>query len=430
MIIRIKIAQTEKEIDDALWVRHEVLVIEDGKFGGKPFPGERLIDRFDVFPGVYHVIAYDDDEPIATMRLNRECHFGVPADNYFDFSAYRAEANAELAALQGKRGRESAPSTGSLDDGDTPAPQLTAACDQAERRPTKAVLSSAGMLAVRQNWRRRRDVIRAMYKVAAGVCTTSGTTHIVVIVNHKTEGMYRRLGFRSLSGPIWSEEIENHIVPLAASTLDFYHWAFGDFPQTPLGAFKDSFERLFVRAKHHVFMQGDVGEHAYIIAEGSIDISRRAPTGEELILAHLTRGELFGELALIDSRPRSATATASADTELITLDHKAFMSGLAGDPRHIDQVLTMFSERLRKMDEMLMVHAYSPAIKRLDFALTEAKVHTTPDRRHKGVLVFNGGPAALASRAGVEVSDAQSYLKERCEDGELEYSNQRIRFLR
>lgn len=429
MSIRIKIAQTEKEIDDALWVRHEVLVIEDGKFGGKPFPGERLIDRFDVFPGVYHVIAYDGDEPIATIRLNRECHFGVPADNYFDFSAYRAEADAELAARNVKRERDAASSTHES-GGAKLAVESSAAGHRAESRPAKAILSSAGMLAVRESWRRRRDVIRAMYKVAAGVCTTSGTTHIVVIVNHKTEGMYRRLGFRSLSGPIWSDEIENHIVPLAASTVDFYQWAFGDLRQTPLGAFKDSFERLFVRANDHVFMQGDVGNRAYIIAEGSIDISRRGPTGDELTLAHLTRGQLFGELALIDSQPRSATATASADTELITLDHHAFTSGLAGDPNHIDQVLVMFSERLRKMDEMLMVHAYSPEIKRLDFALTEAKVHTTPDRRDKGVLVFNGGPAALASRAGVDVCVAQDFLQERRVEGELEFSNQRIRFLR
>jgi len=219
-------------------------------------------------------------------------------------------------------------------------------------------------------------------------------------------------------------------VAIAASTPDFYNWAFGDFPKSPLGAFKDSFERVFVRAGQHVFRQGDAGEFAYTIAEGSIDITRRSPSGEDLILAHLTRGDLFGEFALIDRQPRSATATASADTELITLNREAFMSQLASDPHHIDRILTMFSGRLRKMDELIMVHAYSAETQRLEFALTQAKLNTRPDRRDKGVLIFNGGPTALASRAAVEVDAARTFLQQHAEQGDLEYTNQRIRFLR
>jgi len=52
MPIRIKLARSPKEIDDALWLRHEVFVVEDGKFGGKPVPGHRLVDHFDAFPSV------------------------------------------------------------------------------------------------------------------------------------------------------------------------------------------------------------------------------------------------------------------------------------------------------------------------------------------------------------------------------------------
>ena len=426
MSIRIKIAETDQELDHALWIRHEVFVIEDGKFGGKPFPGERLIDRFDVFPGVFHVIAYDGDEPIATMRLNKESQYGVPADAHFDFSEFREEMDVDLAA---------ASSNGSSPPhrhDDTAYGDLAAwpPRRRTEDQPQKTILGSAGMLAVRMKWRRRRDVIRAMYKVAAGVCITSGATHIVAVVNHTTERMYHRLGFKSISGPIWSEEIGNYIVAIAASTPDFYNWAFGDFRDSPLEPFKDSFERIFVRAGAHVFEQGEDGECAYIIAEGSVDITKRGPNGEELILAHLARGGVFGELALIDRQPRSATATASADTELITLNRDAFMAQLSNDPRQFSRVLAMFSERLRKMDELIMVHVYSPEVKRLEFALMEAKFHTQPDRRHKGVLVFNGGPAALASRAAVKVSEAEAFLDERHQHGELEYSNQRIRFLR
>ena len=87
MPITLKIAETAKEIDDALWVRHEVFVVEDGRFGGKPLHGERLIDRYDALPETWNVVAYDGAEPVATIRLFKENELGLPVDDLFDFSA-------------------------------------------------------------------------------------------------------------------------------------------------------------------------------------------------------------------------------------------------------------------------------------------------------------------------------------------------------
>ncbi len=120
---------------------------------------------------------------------------------------------------------------------------------------------------------------------------------------------------------------------------------------------------------------------------------------------------------------------ASSDTELIALTHDAFMSGLASDPLQIDRVLTMFSERLRNMDELIMVHVYSPEKQRLEFALTEAKLRSVPSRKDGSVTTFNGGPNAIASRAAVELSAARKFLEEYRDKGELEFSNRQIRFL-
>ena len=92
MAIRITVASSQQEIDDALWVRHEVFVVEDGKFGGKPLPDARIIDRFDAFPHVWNIIAYDGAEPIATIRLTRENQLGLPAEKYYDFGEYRKSA--------------------------------------------------------------------------------------------------------------------------------------------------------------------------------------------------------------------------------------------------------------------------------------------------------------------------------------------------
>jgi hypothetical protein len=154
MPIRIKLARSPKEIDDALWLRHEVFVIEDGKFGGKPVPGHRLVDHFDAFPSVYHVVAYEHSEPVATMRLVKDSDAGLPVDELYDFTEYRKQAVGDLPGLGGDWAKR-----------DTP------------------VFGSAGMLAIRGPWRRRRDVIRAMFRMAATVCQGYGASHVVVVVN-------------------------------------------------------------------------------------------------------------------------------------------------------------------------------------------------------------------------------------------------------
>lgn len=396
MTITLKIARSEKEVDDALWLRHQVFVIEDGKFGGKPLPGERILDRYDAFPDVYNIVVYERDEPVATMRMVKESSLGTPADEYFDFGPYREQAAGEMA--------------------------------MAGMHDPTPILGSAGMLAVRNEWRSRRDVIRAMFKVAAGVSMHSKVTHIVVAVNYETAGMYRRLGFQRLADKFWVEEVGNFIIPLGGSVETFHSWAFGDLPRNPLNTFKDSFERLFAKAGEVIFSEGDAGDTAYIVDNGVVRVSRLSPYGEELTLAHLARGDLFGELALVDESPRSATVTAVTECEVITLRRDVFLQQLYSEPQRIRELLKVFSQRLRRMDDFAMVLAFSPMSQRLDFALRMAKTRAYPDRKNKQVHVFRGGVNEFATLAGVDEQTVLHYLDERRERGELDYSPQRIRF--
>ncbi len=388
MPIRIKVAQNAREIDDALWLRHEVFVLEDGKFGGKPLHGARLVDRFDAFPSVYHVVAYEGSEPVASMRLVKDSEAGMPVDELFDFKPYRGQAAGGAVAQFG----------------------------------------SAGMLAVRGRWRRRRDVIRAMFRMAATVCHRYDTTHVLVVVNHDTASMYRRLGFTELSAKIWNEEIGSEVIPLAGTTAQFLGWAFGDLPDTALSAFQDSFERMVFRAGEHVFLEGDVGEHAYVIDSGEIRISRKRTSGEELTLAQLKRGELFGELALIDDQTRSASAVAVTDTELMTLDRGTFQSQLQVNPDRCRRLFKILSSRMRSMDELAMVLAFAPATQRLEFALEVARQQALPERDSPTGGVFRGGPLELALLAAVDESAASDFLRAAAETGTLQFSARQIVF--
>lgn len=402
MPIRIKLADNSKEIDDALWLRHEVFIVEDGKFGGKPIHGHRLVDRFDAFPSAYHVVAYEGTEPVATMRLLKDSEAGMPVDELYDFSEYRARALA----------------------GDIP-PTIGE-----DGKPLPVQFGSAGMLAIRANWRRRRDVIRAMFRMAATVCHRYEATHILVVVNHETAGMYRRLGFTQLSEKIWNEEIGNHVIPLFGTTEQFLAWAFADLPDTALSGFQDSFERMVYRAGETVFMEGEVGEHAYVVDSGEIRISRRRNSGEELTLAHLGRGDLFGELALIDDQPRSATAIAGTDSELMSLDRATFQKQLQRNPDRCSRLFRIFSARMRSMDELAMVLAFAPAGQRLEFALEIARQQSLPDRSNPDHLVFRGGPRELALLAAVDEQAATSFLEVSASNGTLVFSQRHISFVK
>lgn len=400
MPIRIKLARSPKEIDDALWLRHEVFVIEDGKFGGKPVPGHRLVDHFDAFPSVYHVVAYENAEPVATMRLVKDSEAGLPVDELYDFGEYRQRASADLATLGPEwQGR------------DTP------------------VFGSAGMLAIRGPWRRRRDVIRAMFRMAATVCQGYGASHVVVVVNFETAGMYRRLGFTELCDKIWNEEIGNHVIPLAGTTKQFIGWALGDLPDTALSSFKDSFERLVLRSGELIFSEGDIGEHAYVIETGEVRISRTRDGAQELTLAHLSRGDLFGELALLDDQPRAASASALVDSELMTLDRASFESQLHNHPERARRLFKVFASRMRSMDELAMVLAFAHPAQRLEFALEAARKQATPDRSKPAELVFRGGPKELALMAAVDEQVTRQYLDTAMAGGRLSFSERHISFL-
>src|SRR5512135_1460041 len=74
-----------------------------------------------------------------------------------------------------------------------------------------------------------------------------------------------------------------------------------------------------------IFHQGDPGDSLFIIESGAVKIVLPSPEGEEgAIIATLGRGDFFGELALLDGAPHSATAVAVETTETLVLQREAF----------------------------------------------------------------------------------------------------------
>jgi CRP-like cAMP-binding protein len=92
-----------------------------------------------------------------------------------------------------------------------------------------------------------------------------------------------------------------------------------------------------------IFSAGDAGDRVYVVREGAVTIE-----AEGLPLEEIGPGGIFGELALIDSSARSATATATSPCELIALDERAFLFHVSQTPFFALNVMRVLAERLRR----------------------------------------------------------------------------------
>src|SRR5262245_28424124 len=112
-------------------------------------------------------------------------------------------------------------------------------------------------------------------------------------------------------------------------------------------------ESLDRKAGALVFRAGDEGDAMYVIEEGKVRICVRAKDGHEVTLTELDRGDFFGEMALLDRKPRSADARVAEDARLAVLSREHFLSFVRSNPNVALEMLTALANRLRHTDELL-----------------------------------------------------------------------------
>ena len=98
-----------------------------------------------------------------------------------------------------------------------------------------------------------------------------------------------------------------------------------------------------------IFHLGDPGDALFVIVSGEVKISLPSETGDEAILATLQPGAVFGELALLDGAPRSATASALSATETIVLPRDRFRDLIATEAHVRDALLASIAGELRRL---------------------------------------------------------------------------------
>jgi CRP-like cAMP-binding protein len=164
-------------------------------------------------------------------------------------------------------------------------------------------------------------------------------------------------------------------------------------------------------ADSYIFREGDPGRSLFIIATGQVQIRRAASGRPDTVLELLEAGDSFGELALLDDEPRSASALAVADTEALVIDRHEFFELLREDSRFTLALLGSLAKIIRRNNDELESVNSDSAAKRLARALVrEAEQYGTEHGKGKKIMrrVDDAELAGLAKMSIVELGRVKS----------------------
>ena len=102
-----------------------------------------------------------------------------------------------------------------------------------------------------------------------------------------------------------------------------------------------------------IFNTGDQGESLYIVKSGEVELFIKDTAGQKIILKVATKDDLFGEISMLDNRPRSATAVALMDCELFVLDRNDLLLLFQKKPDSGLNMLAAICGMLREADNLL-----------------------------------------------------------------------------
>ncbi len=144
---------------------------------------------------------------------------------------------------------------------------------------------------------------------------------------------------------------------------------------------------LQVDAGETIINEGEVGESAYLIEEGEVAVTC-VKDGHSVLLATLGKGEIFGEMSMIDDLPRGATVSATTATTLSELHRDEFLGNLTSEPEFAIGFLRTIFERLRDANVKVLQLAQS--------VVTTTEPAALPAERRLVVILEGETPEAAA----------------------------------
>lgn len=121
-----------------------------------------------------------------------------------------------------------------------------------------------------------------------------------------------------------------------------------------------------------IVKEGEVGTSMYVILSGEVEVSKESG-GEKTVIALLREEDIFGEMALFDNRPRSASVRAIGEVQVAVFDRHSFLEQITKNPHIALQILQKMSQRIRMVDDdlhhlVLQLHEVRDSVRHTEFS--------------------------------------------------------------
>jgi len=174
-----------------------------------------------------------------------------------------------------------------------------------------------------------------------------------------------------------------------------------------------------------VFCEGEPGEELFIIQKGSVKIIKITESGE-ILLAVLKSGDIFGEMALLESKPRAAGAVAYEDCQLMAVNRENFKQMILAQPQLIARLTTLLSERIwilyRQLANTLLSDKLAKLYDMLQIQLDKKRVDVDAFTNYS----FDFGLKELINMVGLSQADGATYGKKLMENKSFQIMNDKI----
>ncbi|MHC6204776.1 Crp/Fnr family transcriptional regulator [Breznakiellaceae bacterium SP9] len=173
-----------------------------------------------------------------------------------------------------------------------------------------------------------------------------------------------------------------------------------------------------------IFSEGEPGEELYIIQKGSIKITKIV-NNNEVLLAVLKSGDIFGEMALLESKPRAASAVAYEDCSVLAVNRANFQRMINTQPQVIARLTTLLAERIwliyKQLANTLITDSEGRMWDALLMQLEKERIPLTT-KQH----LFNFGPKELINMVGLPSSEGLTVLNKLCSNKKIQIIKDKV----
>ncbi len=174
-----------------------------------------------------------------------------------------------------------------------------------------------------------------------------------------------------------------------------------------------------------IFSENEPGKELYIIQKGVVKISKIVDD-KEVLIALLPQGDIFGEMALLDNRPRSASAVAHEDVTLLAVNQSNFARMVQTQPQIVTRLTTLLAERIwfvyKQLANAMIKNPLGRLYDSLMLQLEKSKVNIA----HGEPYTFEFGPKELTGMVGLSANEGGDLLRRLFENRRLKVVDNRI----